>query len=224
MCAACGYGLIQWTGGSCSTCSRSSRCRRQPTIWCVSRRRRGRSGARSKTERRGQDSGSSTPAWRIPNSLSLAGVTGTTAGGLGYIAAGGGPKWSGALKRLKPGDRVFAYVSKAGYVGYGTVSRAAAPVHLFTLTDGRSLDDHLNGAWNNSKRNEEEWEYAAGIDWVSTFAIDEARSSQGAFANPNAMCKLRHPETLEFLVKEFQVESDSISPPTEFNALNEDDR
>lgn len=143
---------------------------------------------------------------------------------LGYIAAGGGPKWSRALKKLTPGDRVFAYVSKAGYVRYGTVSRAAAPVHLFTLADGRSLDDHLHGAWNNSERSEDMWEYAVGVDWVSTFAIDEARSFQGAFANQNAVCKLRHPETLEFLVKEFRVESDSISAPTQSNALNEDDR
>jgi len=143
---------------------------------------------------------------------------------LGYIAAGGGPKWSRALKKLTPGDRVFAYVSKAGYVRYGTVSRAAAPVHLFTLADGRSLDDHLHGAWNNSERSEDMWEYAVGVDWVSTFAIDEARSFQGAFANQNAVCKLRHPETLEFLVKEFRVESDSISAPTQSNALNEDNR
>ena len=98
---------------------------------------------------------------------------------LGYIAAGGGPKWSRALKRLSPGDRIFAYVSKAGYVGYGTVSRAAAPVHLFTLDDGRSLDEHLNGAWDNHERSEDKWEYAVGVDWVRTFTIDEARSFQG---------------------------------------------
>jgi len=135
---------------------------------------------------------------------------------LGYVAAGGGLKWSGALKRLKPGDHVFAYVSKAGYVGYGTVSRAAAPVHLFTLADGRSLNDHLSGAWRNHERSEETWEYAVGVDWMNTFKIDEARRFPGVFANQNAVCKLRHPETLQFLLKEFRVAVDSVLPaPTE---------
>ncbi len=130
---------------------------------------------------------------------------------LGYVAAGGGLKWSGALKRLKPGDRVFAYVSKSGYVGYGTVNRAATPVHLYTVSDGRSLDDHLGGAWKNQERDEEKWEYAAGVDWVSAIGIDEAKWFQGAFANQNAVCKLRHEETLEYLLKEFGVEVESSS-------------
>jgi hypothetical protein len=127
---------------------------------------------------------------------------------LGYVAAGGGPKWSGALKRLTPGDPVFAYVSKAGYVGYGKVSRAATPVHLFVLPDGKSLNEHLNRFWKNDNSNEERWEYAVGVDWEVTYSIDDAKWFPGAFANQNAVCKLRHHETLDFLVKAFRAEAD----------------
>jgi len=43
----------------------------------------------------------------------------------GFIGAGHGPKYSGPLKKLKEGDRIFGYIKGEGYVGYGIVREPA---------------------------------------------------------------------------------------------------
>lgn len=48
-------------------------------------------------------------------------------------------------------------------------------------------------------------EYVVGVERLKTVPIDEAKTFTGAFANPNVVCKLRDPATIEFLKREFAV-------------------
>lgn len=47
--------------------------------------------------------------------------------------------------------------------------------------------------------------YVIGVDWKKTFPVQEATSFRGVFANQNVVCKLRDPQTLEFLRNAFSV-------------------
>lgn len=46
-------------------------------------------------------------------------------------------------------------------------------------------------------------EYVVMVEWRKTVPLTEAKTFVGAFANQNVVCKLRHPETIEFLHREF---------------------
>jgi len=127
----------------------------------------------------------------------------------GFISAGQGARYSSALKKLKVGDKVFAYMKGIGYVGYGIVNREAAMVKEFVVDksdDKKLLDVDLKQP--NMKENADNpdlSEWVVGIQWSKTFKREEAKTFAGVFANQNIVCKLRHQSTLDFLKKEFNV-------------------
>jgi len=123
----------------------------------------------------------------------------------GYIAAGGGPKYSGPLKRLEIGAEIVAYQAGKGYVGHGVVTGAAQPVHLFRLQDGSTLAETLNQSDYNTNRPEENWEYAVGVQWKKHFELSAAKTFKGVFANMNVVCKLNDPATTRFVREVFQI-------------------
>jgi hypothetical protein len=41
------------------------------------------------------------------------------------------------------------------------------------------------------------------VDWKHWVPRERAKTFRGVFANQNIVCKLRHPETVAFLKKEF---------------------
>jgi len=129
----------------------------------------------------------------------------------GFISAGQGPWYSGALKRLKTGDRIFAYMKGYGYVGYGRVIKEALMIKDFIVEDEQKhlLDLELVApeADANSE-NPDLSEWVLGIDWHRQFARGDAKTFKGAFANQNVVCKLRHPETVEFLRSEFDLSNE----------------
>lgn len=49
------------------------------------------------------------------------------------LNAGGGTRYWGGMRRLKPGKRVFAYVPKAGYVGVARVTGVQKPGREATI-------------------------------------------------------------------------------------------
>lgn len=48
-------------------------------------------------------------------------------------------------------------------------------------------------------------EWAIPVNWEKTFSLSEAKTFKGAFANQNIVCKLRHEETVSFLIREFGI-------------------
>lgn len=122
----------------------------------------------------------------------------------GYLSAGGGSKyWKPLTDKLKPGERVWVYQKRAGYVGTGIVTRAAVPLHQFLLEDGSKLIDKLNCPDMNRSPDPNQYEYAVGIKWDSTVLLGEAKSFPGGFANQNIVCKLTDEKTIAFLDREF---------------------
>ncbi len=126
---------------------------------------------------------------------------------LGYLAAGGHPRFWKPLHRLQIGDQVMAYVKKAGYVGYGIVTQLAAPIHKFRLTDGTILSEAFGVEQDG---NEDRWEHAVGVDWRTTFAVQDAKWFLGAFAKPPVVCKILDEKTAAFLSREFGIRAGSV--------------
>jgi hypothetical protein len=124
----------------------------------------------------------------------------------GFVAAGGGEKYSGPLSRLHPGDHIAVYQKGAGYVGYGIVKSPSVIVTDFKTESGPLLEQKL--AQPDMARTGEDVsraEHVVGVDWKKTFPISQAKKFDGAFANQNIVCKLRDPKTIDFLRDQFGV-------------------
>jgi len=126
----------------------------------------------------------------------------------GFISAGQGPTYSRFLKRLKVGDKIFAYMKKLGYVGYAEVTSPAVMIRDF-VPDGESkavLQLPLKAKHADENSDDPEMsEWAIGVKWVRSFPAEDARRFKGAFANQNVVCELRDSQTIEFLEREFKI-------------------
>jgi len=122
----------------------------------------------------------------------------------GFLAAGGGTFYSRRLDQLNAGDPVFAYQKKMGYVGFGIVGEKSVMVKDF-LVDGQPLLSlPLKQSNLGHDRDDTELaEYAVRVEWQKTFPLTEAKTFDGAFANQNVVCRLRDPQTIEFLKSAF---------------------
>lgn len=130
---------------------------------------------------------------------------------LGYVSAGGDPKYWRPLLKLSVGDRVWVYQKQAGYLGTGVVTHPAMPIHEVTLEDGSKLVDRLGRPDLNQRSDPDGYAYAMRVRWISTVPIEKARFFAGAFANQNIVCKLTNEATLTFLRKEFGGEADETT-------------
>jgi Endonuclease NucS len=124
----------------------------------------------------------------------------------GFVGAGQGKKYSSALLRLSVGDRIFAYMRGAGYVGFGEVTKSACAIRNFRIVESNTplLEADLKApkAEENCE-NDDLSEWVVGIRWIKTMPKNQAKTFAGIFANQNVVCKLRHVETLKFVEREF---------------------
>jgi hypothetical protein len=126
----------------------------------------------------------------------------------GYISAGGGAKYSRFLKRLKVGDKIFAYMKRLGYVGYGEVTVEAVMIRDFFVAkeSKRLLDLPLKAKLAHDNSDDPELsEWAIGVKWLRSYSAEDAKTFKGVFANQNVVCELKHSETVEFLEREFGI-------------------
>jgi hypothetical protein len=128
-----------------------------------------------------------------------------------YVSAGGGPRWINAIRKLKPGDKIFAYIKGFGYVGYGIVEEEAVPVSEYEF-EGKGIVDDLpdDHPWKSQTPSLESGEWLSKIKWIKTFSKEQAKWLSNGFANQNAVCKLRDRRTFDFLVKEFDIDQAGI--------------
>lgn len=122
----------------------------------------------------------------------------------GFVGAGQGKRYSSALKRLKPGDRIYAYLKSQGYVGLGEVVTAAQMIKDFRVNGKPLLECSLRAQSSDENKDDEELsEWVVGINWIKTVPSAQAKTFAGVFANQNVVCKLRQEQTLRFVQKEF---------------------
>lgn len=130
----------------------------------------------------------------------------------GFLSAGQGEKYSDPLKKLKVGDRVFAYMKGLGYVGHGEVAKEAVMAADFIVEDEQRRLFDLPLAQEGIRENADSPELAdwvVGVRWIRAYPRDEARTFRGVFANQNIVCKLQDQRTLEFVKAEFQLDREA---------------
>jgi len=124
----------------------------------------------------------------------------------GFISAGGGNRWINSIKKLKKGDKIFAYTKKIGYVGYGIVEEEAVIVKEYMFGNKKMIDDLPNDhTWKGTKESDKD-EWIVRVDWIKTFDENNAKTFNGIFANQNVVCKLNDKDTFYYLMKEFQID------------------
>lgn len=127
----------------------------------------------------------------------------------GFVSGGQGARSRAAMERLEIGDRIFAFVSKQGYVGYGIVDQRAVMARDYVLADGRPLLSVVKG--NTMRQNvddPERSEYVVAVRWKKTVPVKDARLFSGIFRNQNVVCKIRDAQTADFLKEQFDVQDD----------------
>ncbi len=128
----------------------------------------------------------------------------------GFVAAGGGEFYSKRLEQLSIGDKVFVYDKGNGYIGYGLVTTERTPATEFRTAEGLLLDQQLVGQGLGRHADDPLLaEYVVGVQWQKTVEPSKAKWFKGAFANQNIVCKLRDQATVDFLIQEFEVNSNS---------------
>ena len=127
----------------------------------------------------------------------------------GFVSGGEGERFRRAMMKLHPGDKIFAYITGKGYVGYGIVSDSAVMARDFVTTRGPLLEQPLKAleAYSGYRDDEVNAEYVVAVDWQKTFERSQAQTYPGIFANQNIVCRMRDARTLEFLAQHFQVKT-----------------
>ena len=113
----------------------------------------------------------------------------------GFISAGGGSWYSGTLKLLSPGDRIWVNIPHSGYVGVGIVQDEAIPAKdvLFDI-DGQQLgftDLTVEGNYLYSQDTPDKAEYVVKVKWIKTISENQAVKELGFFGNQNSVCRPR---------------------------------
>ena len=123
----------------------------------------------------------------------------------GFVSGGQGTRWRDFMRKLEIGDRIFAYVSGRGYVGYGEVTQEAVMARDFHLANGTALmQQDLKGTGHLRNINDEERaDYVVGVNWKRTLDLNDARKYPGIFANQAVVCKIKDAATVEYLRQQF---------------------
>jgi hypothetical protein len=89
----------------------------------------------------------------------------------GFMLAGGGKRWIDDVKKLKVGDKVFAYLSGHGYVGLGVVAAEAVPFGDFVPTGQvkRLTELPLHAQVQRERMADpDRWDLCVAVKWTKT--------------------------------------------------------
>ena len=130
----------------------------------------------------------------------------------GYLNAGGGKWYWETLERIRPGQRVFAYVAGAGYVGIGKV--------IGEMMLARDAEVEVNGKPQLlldqpglSPETREGMlsddpdlaERVVQVEWISTRPVEKAIGDKNLFSHQRA-CKLYDEHTIKTVESAFEVD------------------
>jgi len=122
-----------------------------------------------------------------------------------YISAGNDIRYIDRIRTLKRGDKIFAFITKKGYVGYGIVEEEAVLVKKYFIDKRNKIKmiDNLpkEHKWKEEKDpNVDEW--IVRVNWKKTVKENEAKLFKGYVNN---VCRLPDDETLKKLKEEFGI-------------------
>ena len=150
----------------------------------------------------------------------------------GFLAAGGGPKWSKQLEKLQVGDRIIAYLKGYGYVGIGTVTQSSTPSSKF-MVNGTAIKELplINDTIRSVKRfSTKNGEYLIGVNWEVAVPRDQAawKANAGLYTTPLVCASLQNqPVTVDFVVNSLdkqslavQVEAGKEEQASNANSMN----
>lgn len=137
---------------------------------------------------------------------------------IGFLGAGGGPKWLKPLQKIHKGARVFAYVTRSsheegsGFVGVGKVIAEAQPIDeaMIELSGKRQSVLEALGpdaqklfmrAHDPSKR-----EHVILVDWIDAKPLSDGYFETGMVSIPASAYKLKHRFTRDLLYKHFNTD------------------
>lgn len=125
----------------------------------------------------------------------------------GFLSAGWGAWYSDRIRKLRVGDKVFAYMKGLGYVGFGVVRHEAVMAKDFVVDSRPLLELPLvQPGIKEQAMNPDLTDWVVDVEWKRVFPRDEAKWFVGAFANQNIVCKLRDAGTVTYLKREFEVQ------------------
>ena len=126
----------------------------------------------------------------------------------GFFSAHGGTFYTKRLNKLRVDDPVFYYQKQNGYLGFGSISQEKQHVRDFKTDNGEPILDVCKAHYLTEYIDDEDNAcYLVGVNWSRTFSVSEAKYYSGIFANQNVVCGIYDPATVEFLKREFSVES-----------------
>lgn len=122
----------------------------------------------------------------------------------GFVGAGGGSWYWKPLRNLEVGNRVFAYVGGAGYVGVGEVTGPMTRLAEFHVSrDGTDVlvveQPELAQVLKDRAESDDEevTEFAVPVRWIAARPVSEAFMTDGLFSSQVTVCKLRDERTID---------------------------
>lgn len=122
----------------------------------------------------------------------------------GFMAAGGGRRWSEPMKHLKVGDKLFAYLSGHGYVGLGEVTAEAKSFNEF-VPDGepKTLPNLplTENCQEEQTTDPEKVFLCVKVKWTNP--LDRGDAVRRDLARMGTLNKIRRPDLVAELLKTF---------------------
>jgi hypothetical protein len=122
----------------------------------------------------------------------------------GFMSAGGGPRWVAAVRRLPVGTKLFAYLTRHGYVGLGEVTAAAVPYRDF-VPPGETktlLELPLVGKADPTTQDDpEKRDECVAIRWIKT--LDRSEAVLASRALRGTVARIGQPDLVAELLRHF---------------------
>ena len=127
-----------------------------------------------------------------------------------FIVAGGGERWSNAIKKCRIGDIVVLYLKGKGYVGVGRVQQHAVQSFKFKYNDELLNESMLEAPLMLTEHeNSDDDEWLVEVDWIKSVTAERSKwkAKSNLYTTPLVRASLENqPETIEFINKEFEVD------------------
>ena len=134
---------------------------------------------------------------------------------IGFLAAGGDPKWSDPIRGLEEGDVVVAYLKGAGYVGVGVVRSPAAPYAMYR-SNGRTLAEYelVEPNIGHDASDLAICEYIVAVEWMASVDRENAKwlPRSGLYTSQLVRASLdAQPATTAFVEEAFGVDLGALA-------------